>query len=62
MINEGLIFNGYKQLIQFKIKKKKKPNYTMGRRTEWAFFQRENVNGQQALKKMLNTANYQGNS
>ena len=34
----------------------------MGRRTEWAFFQRENVNGQQALKKILNTANHQGNS
>ena len=60
MINEGLIFNIYKQLIQDQ--KKQDPNYKMGRRTEWAFFQRENVNGQQALKKMLNTANHQGNS
>ena len=33
----------------------------MGRRNEYTFFQRGNVDGQQGHVKMLNIANHQGN-
>ena len=34
----------------------------MGRRPEWTFFQRGNVNGQQVHKEIVKTANNQGNA
>ena len=34
----------------------------MGRRTEWAFFQRENADGHQRHEKMFKIANYQENA
>ena len=34
----------------------------MGRRTEQTFFQRGNVDGQQAHEKMLNIGSHQGNA
>ena len=34
----------------------------MGRRPEWTFFQRGNVNGQQVHKEIVKTANNQGHA
>ena len=34
----------------------------MGRRTEWAFFQRENADGHQRHEKMFKIANHQENA
>ena len=34
----------------------------MSRKTEWTFFQRGNVCGQEACEKMLNATNHQGNA
>ena len=45
-------------------KKKKKPYYKVGRRTEQTFFfpKGKNADGQQLHENMLNTTNYQGNA
>ena len=56
--DKELIYNIYKQLIQFNIKKTK--CLKMGRKTEQTFFQRGNADGQQVYEKMLNTANHEG--
>ena len=61
MINQGLISNIYKQLIQLNIKKQT-TQLKMGRRPEQIFPQKGHADGQHAHEKMLNTANHQGNA
>ena len=71
--DKELITKIYKELIQFKSKKKKKPtkkenthtqitDFKMDKRSKLIFFQRRYTNGQQVHEKVLNITNHQENA
>ena len=60
MTNQGLIFNIYKQLIQFNIKKQ--PKFLKNEQKNGTdVLPKRNEDSQQPHEKMFNAAHYQGN-